>query len=49
MNRTYIDQMLTSDQRTRERNMLFSALRERRGRAFPRRLLASLLWVFGVR
>jgi hypothetical protein len=49
MNRTYIEQMLTSDQRTRERNMLFSALRQRRGRAFPRGLLGSLLWLLGAR
>lgn len=49
MNRTHLEQMLVSDQRTRERNMLFSALRQRRGHAFPRRLLGSLLWIFGVR
>jgi hypothetical protein len=49
MNRTHLEAMITSDQRTRERNMLFCALRQRRGHAFPRRLLTSLLWVFGVR
>jgi hypothetical protein len=49
MNRTHLELMLTSEQRHRERVMLFSALRARRGRAFRRRLLASLFWIFGAR
>jgi hypothetical protein len=49
MNRTYIEQMLTSDQRSRERVMLFAALRQRRARVFPRRLLGSLFWLLGAR
>jgi hypothetical protein len=49
MNGTYIEQVIASDRRFQERVMLFAALRQRRTYIFPRRLLASLLWVFGVR
>lgn len=49
MNRTYIEQLIVSDQRTRERNMLFAALRQRRGHIFPRSLITSLFWLFGIR
>jgi hypothetical protein len=49
MDRTYFADMMASDRRFEERRMLFAALRERQRFAFPRGLVASLFWLFGVR
>lgn len=45
---TRFEEMYNEDLRRAERQMVFEALRRRRGTAGRRHLLSVLLWVFGL-
>ncbi len=45
---TYYERMELARTREAERQMLFKALRQRRGRLTTRRFLAPLTWLLGV-